>query len=310
MTAAMISTDMPTSGTVIFPVRKRASVSCSDASAERNVAHFAASDRPTGAPAVAPSAADAAICCSSTSCRSSPSWASADTSERFDASATRMRWRSSTNSRPSPVRAAWRSAPSLPTLAGEQHRHHVEVGRQLVAQIATDLRGATTHVEVDDQRGDGGGEHGETDRRDDPERHDADGLADPEEERWREQPHHGRGDEHRRVRFGRALHETEVGEHVAAERMTAVHQPPGADPAGHRSRLARAVGRALEVGDEPWQCRAALGEAGEHQPHPGHTDQRRGDQTTHGCHVGASSVRKRLGRGKRDSRLTRTSSNA
>ena len=53
MTAAMISSDMPTSGTVIFPVRTLASVSCSAESALRNVAHLAARLLATGAPAEA-----------------------------------------------------------------------------------------------------------------------------------------------------------------------------------------------------------------------------------------------------------------
>src|SRR3954469_17623963 len=66
MTAAMINTDMPTSGTVIFPVRTRASASCSADNAPRRVAHFAARLLATGAPAEAASDADAETCCNST----------------------------------------------------------------------------------------------------------------------------------------------------------------------------------------------------------------------------------------------------
>ncbi len=49
---------MPTSGTVIFPVRTLASVSCSAESALRRVAHLAARLLATGAPADAASEAD------------------------------------------------------------------------------------------------------------------------------------------------------------------------------------------------------------------------------------------------------------
>ena len=63
---------MPTIGVVNRLVRRRASDSCSVASAIRNVAHLAASVRATGAPSAALRAAVAATCSSSSRPSSTP----------------------------------------------------------------------------------------------------------------------------------------------------------------------------------------------------------------------------------------------
>ena len=57
MTRAMKISAMPRIGVVSRLVRRRASDSCSVASADRNVAHFAARVRATGAPSAALNAA-------------------------------------------------------------------------------------------------------------------------------------------------------------------------------------------------------------------------------------------------------------
>ena len=56
---------------------------------------------------------------------------------------------------------------------GEQHRHHVEEGGQLVTQVHAHVVGGTHRVEVHDRRSGDGGENGERRRDRDPDRTDA-----------------------------------------------------------------------------------------------------------------------------------------
>ena len=111
----------------------------------------------------------------------------------------------------------------------------------------------------------------------------------PSSSAGRDEAGDSRGDEHRRVRLGRALHQAQIGQDVAAERALAVQAPTGAQPAGRRRRATAADRGAVEVGDEPAQRRPALGDTGDEQPQPGDADERRRDQPpdrAHWCTIG------------------------
>ena len=150
----MISRDMPTSGTVIFPVRTLASASCSDDSAPRRVAHLAARLLATGAPADAASDADAEICCSSTRSRSSPKLR-----ERRNERAVRRLGNQDPPAQldEEPTIARLRRLAQcafVADVAGEQHRDHIEVRGELVPQVVALLGRGRAHRVVHDERAD------------------------------------------------------------------------------------------------------------------------------------------------------------
>ena len=275
----MISTDMPTSGTVIFPVRTRASVSCSDGqrrAQRRALGGQRPGDRRTGG---------------------GPERSRGGDLLQLDQLQVVAELRQGRHERavrrlgdddPPPeldeqpaVTGARRLAQRalVADVGREQHGDHVEVRRQLVAQVAADVGRPRPHRDVHEQRGDRRADQGDAHRHGPSQRHHTERLTDRQEQRRGEQPDDGGGDEHRRVRFRRPLHETQVGQDCAVERTAAaVDQPSATLPARRRIAVAHARRGPFEVGDHPPERRAALGHAGDQQPDAGDADERCGDE--------------------------------
>ncbi len=170
----MKSTAIPTSGGVTLSLRTRARASSSAASVERSVEHFAARVLATGDPSAADSAAADATWSNSGSSKSV-----GDDRQRGDETLAGGR----DFAHPTPKLSEQQPVTRLGCLlqrtlvacvAGEQHRHHVEVGRQLVAEIDSSLVGLGDGRRMDQQRCHDGCDDRDADRNEDPETDDPD----------------------------------------------------------------------------------------------------------------------------------------
>ena len=153
MSSAMNSTAMPTRGGVTLSLRTRARASSSAASVERSVEHFAASVLATGDPSAADSAAADATWSNSGSSKSV-----GDDRQRGDEALAGGR----DFAHPAPELAEQQPVARFGRLlqcslvagvARQEHRHHVEVGRQLVTEIDPSFVGFGDGGRVDEQRG-------------------------------------------------------------------------------------------------------------------------------------------------------------